>query len=76
MGRVKNIAIKIAQHGSKFSSDFDANKKALAEVKEIKSTRVRNILAGYITREMKKAEKPASVRSRQYKNQPHPRKNL
>lgn len=59
MGRVKNDAIKslgkelIALHGGKFSDNFDTNKKVLAEVKPIKSTKVRNVVAGYITRQMK-----------------------
>lgn len=59
MGRVKIIAIKslgdelIADHGDKFTDDFDKNKKVLEEVKPIKSKRVRNILAGYITRKVK-----------------------
>ena len=63
MGRVKNIAIKtlgeelIALHGEKFSEDFERNKKVLSEVRPIKSQRVRNILAGYITRKMKLIKK-------------------
>lgn len=58
MGRIKSIAIKrlgeelIKEHGGKFSADFEKNKKALAEVKPIKSKRIRNILAGYITKKM------------------------
>lgn len=58
MGRIKSIAIKrlgeelIKEHGSKFSTDFEKNKKALEEVKPIKSKRTRNILAGYITKKM------------------------
>ncbi len=58
MGRIKTVAIKslgkelIKEHGSKFSTDFEKNKEALNEIKDIKSKRVRNILAGYITRRM------------------------
>jgi small subunit ribosomal protein S17e len=58
MGRIKSIAIKrlgeelIKKHGGKFSEDFEKNKKALIEVKPIKSKRTRNILAGYITKKM------------------------
>jgi small subunit ribosomal protein S17e len=68
MGRVKSIAIKtlgddlIRQHSKKLTPDFDANKKALAEITEIKSKRVRNVLAGYISKKMKsrkQAEKPS-----------------
>lgn len=63
MGRIKIIAIKtlgkdlIREHGKKFSEDFDTNKKTLNDVKKIKSKKVRNILAGYITKEMKKIQK-------------------
>ena len=63
MGRVKTIAVKtlgdelIRAHGKKFSDNFEKNKKALDEVKEIKSKRVRNVLAGYITQEMQKIKK-------------------
>ena len=63
MGRVKSIAIRtlgdemIAQHGSKFTEDFERNKEVLGEVKPVKSKRVRNILAGYITSRMKAIKK-------------------
>ena len=59
MGRVKSVAIKtlgdelVSQYGDRFTEDFELNKKVLGEVKEIKSKRVRNILAGYITSKMK-----------------------
>ena len=65
MGRVKSIMVKtlsrdlLEQHRDKFSQDFDKNKKALKEVKEIKSKRVRNVTAGYITKEMKRSKKKA-----------------
>jgi len=60
MGRIKSVAVKnlgddlIASHGNKFTTDFDRNKKILDEVKKIKSKRTRNILAGYITKQMQK----------------------
>jgi small subunit ribosomal protein S17e len=63
MGRVKSVAIKtlgdelIAEHGERFMEDFEHNKKVLEEVRPIKSKRVRNILAGYITRKMKSIKK-------------------
>jgi small subunit ribosomal protein S17e len=59
MGRIKTIAVKnlgnelIKEYGSKFSTDFEKNKEALSEIKDIKSKRIRNILAGYITKKMK-----------------------
>ena len=60
MGRVKSIAVKtlgddiIREHSSKFTSDFEKNKKALGKVTEIKSKRTRNVLAGYITKRIRK----------------------
>ena len=60
MGRVKSIAVKtlgddiIAAHKDKLSKDFDKNKKALVGVMEIKSKRTRNVLAGYISKKIKK----------------------
>ena len=64
MGRVKSIAIKtlgndlIRDHIKKFSPDFDSNKKALGDITEIKSKKVRNVLAGYITKKMKGMKHP------------------
>jgi small subunit ribosomal protein S17e len=61
MGRVKSVAIKtlgddiISEHAAKLSKDFGKNKKALASITEIKSKRVRNVLAGYIAKKMKTA---------------------
>jgi small subunit ribosomal protein S17e len=60
MGKVKNTAIKtlaeqlILEHTKKFNDDFEHNKKVLDELKPIKSKKIRNIIAGYITRRMKK----------------------
>lgn len=60
MGRVKSIAIKtlgddlIREHPKKLSPDFDSNKRALGDIREIKSKRVRNVLAGYITKKIKR----------------------
>jgi len=60
MGRVKSVAIKtlgdelIRKHGKMFSDDFEKNKGALKEIKPVKSKRIRNILAGYITTQMQK----------------------
>ena len=60
MGRIKTIPIKtlgdqlIKDHSDKFSTDFDKNKVILGSLKNIKSKKIRNILAGYITKEMKR----------------------
>jgi len=63
MGRIKITAIKsladelVKQFGEKFSSDFEKNKSVLNEIKDIKSKKTRNMLAGYITRQMQKIKK-------------------
>lgn len=63
MGRIKTIPIKtlgdrlIEEHSDKFTTDFEKNKKVLESLKDIKSKKIRNILAGYITKEMKKMGK-------------------
>jgi small subunit ribosomal protein S17e len=60
MGRIKSVPVKnlgddlMATHGKKFTTDFDKNKKVLDEVKKIKSKRTRNVVAGYITKQMQK----------------------
>jgi small subunit ribosomal protein S17e len=63
MGRIKTISIKmlgnqlIREHSDKFTDDFGKNKEILAEIKDIKSKKIKNVLAGYITKEMKKISK-------------------
>ncbi len=63
MGRIKTISIKtlgnelIKEHGDKFTDDFGKNKEALVKIKKIKSKKVKNVLAGYITKEMKRISK-------------------
>jgi small subunit ribosomal protein S17e len=65
MGRIKSVPVKnlgdelMATHGKKFTTDFDKNKKVLGEVKKIKSKRTRNVIAGYITKQMQKIKEGA-----------------
>jgi len=60
MGRIKNTSIKtlaneiLKEHQNEFGKDFEKNKKALGKIKKIESKKIRNIVAGYITRKMKK----------------------
>jgi len=62
MGRIRNKAIKrsgidlISLHKDKFSNNFEDNKKALMETAEIESKKIRNVLAGYITKLMKRKQ--------------------
>jgi small subunit ribosomal protein S17e len=64
MGRIKSTAVKtlardiLSEHADKFTANFDKNKNAIQKLKEIKSKKIRNVVAGYITKE-KKREKSA-----------------
>lgn len=47
---VKKVAERLLRdHPGKFSEDFEANKKALDELVEVGSKKLRNLIAGYIT---------------------------
>ncbi len=56
MGRIKTTRIKraanllIKNYPEKFTQDFDSNQKLVEELSEIQSKKLRNIIAGYITR--------------------------
>jgi len=55
MGRVRTLMTKkmaknlVEKYGDKFTDDFSKNKDALKQILMIKSKKLRNILAGYIT---------------------------
>ena len=57
MGRIKSTPVKnlakeiVSGHGDKFTTDFSKNKNLIGEVRTIKSKKVRNVVAGYITKE-------------------------
>ena len=59
MGRIKTTVIKrtgknlVSQHRASFRKDFEENKQILPKYIEIPSKKMRNVLAGYITRLMK-----------------------
>lgn len=47
---VKKVAERLLQeHPESFSKDFEANKKALEELVDVGSKKLRNLIAGYIT---------------------------
>lgn len=60
MGRIKTTLIKRktkelwAKHGDKFMADFDKNKKLTDQYTDVMSKKLRNIIAGYMTRLKKK----------------------
>ena len=62
MGRIKTQLIKrvttdiFDKHKDQFSDDFEANKKAVTGVADIGSKKLRNVIAGYVTRLAKKKE--------------------
>ena len=62
MGRIKTKLIKrvtyelLEEHRDKFKDNFEDNKKALGKLAEIPSKKIRNGVAGYITRLVKTKE--------------------
>ena len=59
MGRIKTQLTKrtttelLAEHMNEFSTDFSENKEKVQEFADIPSKKLRNIVAGYVTRRMK-----------------------
>ena len=62
MGRIKTAFIKrktkelLAKHGDKFTQDFTKNKVITAKYTSFQCKKLRNIIAGYMTRMKKKEE--------------------
>ncbi len=60
MGRIKTTLVKrnvedlIKEHGDKFKDDFESNKTIVEEFLQIASKKLRNIIAGAVTRSIKK----------------------
>jgi len=56
MGRVKIVLVKkvaeklVSDYPGKFTQDFAANKKVVDELLEVHSKKLRNLVAGYVTR--------------------------
>ncbi|MBS3165883.1 30S ribosomal protein S17e [Candidatus Woesearchaeota archaeon] len=59
MGRIKTMLIKrsvntlLKNNPKKFTSTFDKNKKAVSEQLDVRSKKLRNIIAGYLTKQVK-----------------------
>ena len=59
MGRIKTTLVKrnakelIQRYPDKFSNDFNDNKKTVIETTELNSKKLRNVMAGYLTRLMR-----------------------
>lgn len=66
MGRIKTTVIKnkgqklFSKHNEEFTNDFNQNKKVIDKLTRIPSKKIRNILAGYVTR-LKKTVKDWEV---------------
>lgn len=60
MGRIKTTFIKrktkelLKMHGDKFTTDFEQNKKLTDSYATLTSKKLRNVIAGYMTRLKKK----------------------
>jgi small subunit ribosomal protein S17e len=56
MGRIKTQFVKrtsadlIVKHQERFNTDFEHNKVIIDQVTDVQSKKVRNIIAGYISR--------------------------
>ncbi|MDD1714301.1 MAG: 30S ribosomal protein S17e [Methanoregulaceae archaeon] len=50
---IKALGLELLEnYGNRFSNNFDENKQIVAEVTTIESKRVRNRVAGYVTRKV------------------------
>jgi|TARA_B100002003_G_C14002341_1_gene483846 small subunit ribosomal protein S17e len=62
MGRIKTQQVKrvtlqlMKEHGSEFQKDFNKNKELVDKFIDVKSKKLRNVVAGYATRLKKIAE--------------------
>lgn len=62
MGRIKTMLIKrvtnqlVAKHSAEFSKSFEENKLSVGKFAQISSKKLRNIIAGYVTRQIKNAK--------------------
>lgn len=58
MGRIKTAMIKrvtnklVQQYRSDFRNNFDDNKKLVTNFADIRSKKIRNVIAGYVTRQI------------------------
>ena len=62
MGRIKTTFIKsisiqfVEQHKDKITTDFEKNKEVIGKILDIPSKKLRNVIAGYVTRLAKKEQ--------------------
>jgi len=62
VGRIKTKPVKritkelFARHSDTFKKDFTENKKLVSQYADIKSKKIRNTIAGYVTKLMRTKE--------------------
>ena len=62
MGRIKTKLVKrvtkqlVSDHKEEFSEDYNKNKEVVAKYADIKSPKIRNVIAGYATRLIKQSK--------------------
>ena len=62
MGRIKTQLIKritndlVSGHSNEFKDDFNQNKKLVEKFTNVGSKKIRNVIAGYVTRQVKYRE--------------------
>ena len=62
MGRIKTMLIKritndlVSEHSNELTDNFDENKKLVTKFADIPSKKLRNVIAGYVTRLVKTKE--------------------
>jgi len=63
MGSVKSTSVKaigdevMEEYPDKFTENFTENKRALEKIKNIKSKKMKNVIAGYITKKIKSVKR-------------------
>lgn len=68
MGRIKTALIKratfklIDMHKEQFSKEFSKNKELVSKFAIIKSKKLRNVISGYVSRQIKNKDKPVRPR--------------
>jgi len=54
---IKRVATELVRnHPDQFTDDFEHNKKKVEELTDVRSTKMRNRIAGYVTRYRKHVE--------------------
>jgi small subunit ribosomal protein S17e len=62
VGRIKTLLVKrvtkelVAKHSQEFGEDFTKNKEVLKKYANVKSAKLRNVIAGYISRLVKQSK--------------------